>query len=58
MWIRQGNIPFEELEEWFENEQREMKKAVEISKLPKKPNRKKADRLLIDLQVAAIENSR
>lgn len=57
MQIREGHFPFEELEEWFEREQTEMKEAVEISSLPKKPNRKKADELLISLQMDAMKES-
>ncbi len=51
MWIREGNMPFEELNEWFEKEQQEIKAAAQLSALPKKPNIKRANELLIDLQM-------
>ncbi len=49
MHIRDGNLPFEELEKWFEQEQLAIKQAAKTSALPKTPNHKKANALLISL---------
>ncbi len=55
MWIREGNCSFERLECWFEEQQLKMKEAVDNSPLPREPNRKKADEILIKLQREALE---
>ncbi len=56
MQIREGNMPFEELEDWFEKEQENLKLAAEQSALPDKPDRTKANELLIQLQEEAFRS--
>lgn len=48
--IRNGEMPFEELEEWFDAKQAELKAASVHSSLPEKPDHKAAEELLIEIR--------
>ena len=48
--IRNGEMPFDELETWFEVKQTELKDAAKDSAVPEKPDRKSAEELLIEIR--------
>lgn len=52
--VRNGGMPFDRLEEWFEHEGHVIDQAAVDSTLPRAPNRVKANELLIKLQEEAL----
>lgn len=54
MHIRSGGMPFEELEAWFKNAQKEVAAAAERSSLPWGPDQERIEELLISLHRSAL----
>jgi len=50
LWVRDGQMSFDELESWFSKQEKALKKEAELSTLRQAPKRKVADELLIELQ--------
>lgn len=53
--IRNGEMSYKELLKWFRSKQESIRRIADTSKLPKEPERKKANQLLIELQEATLE---
>jgi len=55
--VREGAMSFEELEDWFDREEKMLRSAADSSPLRKKPDRQKADQLLIEV-IESFESRR
>ncbi len=51
--VKEGQMAFNELERWFDEQEKDLSERAAKSSLPKEPNRKRANELLIELQLRA-----
>lgn len=57
LWVREGNMKFEDLEQWFEDYKEKVKAAEEKSLIPHDPNRTIVNNLVMELQEEQLQCS-